>query len=606
MTPQKTTPTPITLRTALRKLTPYLWLKDRRMRLSVLLALVFMLATTAAMTALPLILKAIVNYLSRTKEPTSIYYGSLLLISYGVLWTATQLLIQIRSLLLARPLERAVHLLNIHAFDHVLSLSARFHAEHKTGSILSAIERAQYGFIDIFWGLLLFLLPTAIELVLASSILWYFYGVTYAAVLIALLLSYLGISLVTMRATEHTHEQYHEKESNARSYIVDSLFNIETVKYFNNQRFEHNHYNKLLSEREHTAVSRDTQDTFVRIAQWTLVGTGITLLTLLSGKSVLAGRLTVGDFVLINGYLLQFAVPLDHVGYIIMQMRKGIASVKNLLEIFQVQPEIKDIPNALALQAQQATITFDNVSFSYTDTRQILQNISFSVPTGHTVALVGHTGSGKSTIARLLLRFYDVTSGSIKINNHDIRTITQESLRALIGVVPQDAALFNNTLYYNIAYGNPQATPQQVQQAVTLANLDSFVAQLPDGLHTTVGERGLKLSGGEKQRVAIARALLKDPVIYIFDEATSALDTQTEHAIQRKLQEIAQSTTTLIIAHRLSTIVHADTIIVLDHGHIHEQGTHKQLLAHNSIYAQLWRKQSEQERCENQILSPNS
>ena len=587
----------LTTTVILRQLFPYLWLKDWKMRLFVVLSIVLMLATTAAMTGLPLILKAIINYLSHTDN--AVYNGSVLLIGYGALWTATQLLIQIRSLLLAKPLEHAMHLLNLHAFDHVLSLSARFHAEHKTGSILSAIERAQYGFVDIFWGLLLYLLPTSIELILASAILWYFYGPTYALVLIALLCSYVIISVLTMRATARAHDNYHEKELQSRSYIVDSLFNSETVKYFNNQQFEHIQSDQLLQQREQAAVSRDTKDTFVRLSQWTLVGLGITALTLLSGKSVLAGSITIGDFVLINGYLLQFAVPLDHVGYILMQMRKGIASVKDLLAILHVQPEIKDAPDAVLLKAKKAEIAFDHVSFSYTHTRSILQDISFRVPAGHTVALVGHTGSGKSTIGRLLLRFYDVTQGSITINNHDIRSITQKSLRDLIGVVPQDAALFNNTLYYNIAYGRPDATPEQINHVVRLANLDTFISQLPDGLQTTVGERGLKLSGGEKQRVAIARALLKRPVIYIFDEATSALDTQTEHAIQRKLQEISQEATTLVIAHRLSTIVNANTIIVLDHGRIHEQGTHKELLDNNSIYARLWQQQSEQERCNN-------
>ena len=498
---------------------------------------------------------------------------------------------QIRAIVLYRSLEHSMRRLALNIFDHLLLLSLRFHLDRKTGAITTAIERAEDGLDHIFWGIFLFMINTVIEMVLVIALLTYLYGITYSSALFFVMVFYLIFTAFALNKSVKVQQHYNEKRQEAGARIVDTLLNIETVKYFDNEQFEHEQCDEILHEQENAGVAKYQYDSFLQIGQNIIVGSGLIILTWLSGNAVLQGTMQVGDFVMINGYLLQFIYPLNHFGYIVRSIRKGLNDVGSAMNLLNLKPEIKDAPNAIEVKIKQAEIVFDNVQFNYDERRNILKGISFSVPAGKSVAIVGATGSGKSTIARLLYRFYDVSAGEIRINDYDIKKLTQRSLHRAIGIVPQDTVLFNNTLYYNIAYARPDATKEEVEEVISMAHLKAFIKRLPDGYNTEVGERGLKLSGGEKQRIAIARVLLKKPAIYIFDEATSALDTQTEREIQNNLEEISVGATTVTIAHRLSTVINANNIIVLDHGVIAEQGTHQELLKQNGLYAQLWKKQ---------------
>ncbi|MFH1832122.1 MAG: ABC transporter ATP-binding protein/permease [bacterium] len=573
------------------ELLPFLWVKDRKIQISIWLSLCLTIIMIALNVSIPLIFKNIINILSApAKSSYAIVHAALLL--YGSLWTISQIVSQLRSILMFQALERGTRVLSLRIFDQLHALCLRFHLERRTGAVTSSIERAQFGFETIFWGLLLFILPTSIEMFLVISLLTYFYGIFYSGVLLLIMICYLVFSVLAINRSAKKQNFYNEKRSHASARIVDSLLNFETVKYFNNERHDHEQCDKILQEQENAGTSKDFADAFVQLGQGIVIGLGLLYVTLISGNAVISGRMNIGDFVLINGYLLQFAMPLHQFGYILRQVRNGLNDMNGIIELITLKPEIQDAPDAIELKINNAIttfdITFDTVAFSYDKQRQIFNDISFTIPAGKTVAIVGPTGTGKSTIARLLFRFYDVSNGRILINGHDIRNITQQSLHAAIGVVPQDTVLFNNTLYYNVAYGRPTASQQEVEHAIKLSHLDEFIKTLPDGYNTMVGERGLKLSGGEKQRVAIARVLLKRPAIYIFDEATSSLDTHTEQEIQRNIEEIFTGATTLIIAHRLSTVIHADEILVLNHGLITERGTHQSLLILNGVYAALW------------------
>ena len=572
------------------RLLPYIWGDNWRIHIRVIASLIFTAMMIALNVSLPLFFRKIVDALSAC-TPQPIYYLSLILLGYGLLWTISQIILQVRAIVLYRSLERSMRLFALRIFDHLLKLSLRFHLDRKTGAITSAIERAEDGLDHLFWGIFLFMINTLIEMVIVIILLAYLYGFVYSGALLLIMVFYLLFTIIALGKSVAVQEEYNDKRQEAGARIVDTLLNIETVKYFDNEKFEHTECDEILKEQEDAGVIKYQYDSWLQIGQNLIVGCGLMFLTWMSGNAVKNGIMTVGDFVLINGYLLQFIYPLNHFGYIVRSIRKGLNDVSSAMNLLTLKPEIKDSPTAIPLKIHSAEIVFDNVKFQYDERRPILKGISFTVPAGKSIAVVGATGSGKSTIARLLYRFYDVTSGRILINGHDIRSITQHSLHKAIGIVPQDTVLFNNTLYYNISYARPHASKEEIEQVIAMAHLDAFIKRLPDGYNTEVGERGLKLSGGEKQRVAIARVLLKKPAIYIFDEATSALDTHTEREIQNNLEEISVGATTLTIAHRLSTVINADNIIVLDHGIIAEQGTHEQLLEKNGLYAQLWQQQ---------------
>ncbi|HBR70918.1 TPA: metal ABC transporter permease [Candidatus Dependentiae bacterium] len=573
------------------QLRTFFWTNNRSIQIRTILSLLFTLLMIGLNVTTPLVFKYLIQLFSHLQTASS-FLIYLALIIYGGLWTCNQLISNLRSILLFRSLERGSHLLSVCLLNHFHELSLRFHLERQTGALTSMIERAQFGFESIFWGIILFILPTIIEMVTVLLVLTYLYGIFYSGILLLIMATYLSFSFLALDYSEKKQTVYNKKRSGASGRIIDSIFNFETVKYFNNEIYENEQCNNILQEQENAGTDKHIADTIVQLGQGLIIGLGLLIITFISGSAVIHKTMDISDFILINGYLLQFVMPLQHFGYVVRHVRKGLNDMQEALDLLTLQSEVQDKQNAINIITTQPSITFDNVSFGYEKRRIILKNISFTIPHGKTMAIVGPTGSGKSTLAKLLFRFYDVNEGCILVNDLDIRNITQSSLHKIIGVVPQDTVLFNNTLYYNVAYGQPEKSHQEIEHVVKLAHLDTFIKKLPDGYQTKVGERGLKLSGGEKQRVAIARTLLKNPSIFIFDEATSSLDTHTEQEIQKNIEEISTNATTLIIAHRLSTIVHADEIIVLDKGSIVERGTHQSLLKNNGLYRMLWEKQS--------------
>lgn len=562
-----------------------LWASHYRKKLFLILALVLTALVIAANLAIPLLLKDCIALLS-DQSTTGSGMALIMLLVYGTCWTSSHLLSQIREVLVFKISEECLTILNLRIFYHLHSLDMKFHYERKTGHITNIISRAQSVFIFILWGFL-YIAPTIIEIIIAAGIIFYFYGLLYSVLLLGTLIAYVIFSYFTHKILEPVEKRAQKKEADSASYIVDSLLNAETIKYFNAKAYEYRAFNTLLVDRQDALESEHNYRQLILMGQSFIAGCGLTLFAWLSGKAILAQTLQVSDFVLINGYFLQFILPLISFGFYARSFKKNITILQELIAILAIKPSIIDTPCAKPFTDNQIEIEFQNVSFWH-ENKLILDAISFAIPAGKTVAIVGATGAGKSTISRLVYRLYDATSGIILINGKDIKLFQQESVQQMIGVVPQDTVLFNNAIYSNIAYGKPNATTQEVKLAAQQAGLHHFIESLPDGYQTVVGERGLKLSGGEKQRVAIARVLLKNPLLYIFDEATASLDTITEKKIQKNLETIAFSTTKLIIAHRLSTITHADEIIVLDNGKIVEQGTHQTLLNKKSHYHSLW------------------
>ena len=521
-----------------------------------------------------------------------------LILAYGLARVTSQGFNELRNGVFAKVAQRAVRRIALSAFRHIHSLSLRFHLDRRTGGLARAVERGIAG-IEFLLSFMLFnVIPTLFEILVVSAILWRLYNWQFAAVTLATIVTYIGFTFIITDWRVRFRREMNERNSEANTKSVDSLLNYETVKYFANEEHEAQRYDRALQAYERAAVKSETTLALLNVGQGAIIASGLIGIMLLAGQGVAAGAMTVGDFVLVNTYLIQLYMPLNFLGMVYRNIKQSLTDIEQMMGLLKIRPEIEDRPGAPALAVKRGMVAFRNVDFRYDPRREILRDVDFAVPPGARVAIVGPSGAGKSTIARLLFRFYDVSDGAIEIDGQDIRDVTQDSLRRAIGVVPQDTVLFNDTIYYNIAYGRPGAGRAEIEEAARLAHIHDFIAALPDGYQTMVGERGLKLSGGEKQRVAIARVILKAPKILVFDEATSALDTKTEREIQASLAEVAAGHTTLAIAHRLSTVVDADQILVLEAGRIVERGDHRELLARGGVHAAMWARQQEAARLE--------
>jgi ATP-binding cassette, subfamily B, heavy metal transporter len=582
---------------ALKWLAPYLWPRDSvELRLRVVIALALLLAAKLLTIYVPILYKHAVDALS----PSNIIVAApvALIIAYGLARVMSQGFNELRTAVFAKVSQRAIRRLALSAFRHLHALSLRFHLERRTGGLSRAIERGTSG-IDFLLSFMLFnVVPTVFEMLVVCGILWKLYNWTFAAVIFATIFFYITFTFSMTDWRVRVRREMNERNSEANSKAVDAMLNFETVKYFANEEYEARRYDASLQAYERAAVKSDTSLAALNLGQATIITTGLVTIMILAGRGVAAAVMTVGDFVLVNAYLMQLYTPLSFLGVVYRNVKQSLTDIEQMTALLAVKPDIVDRPGAPPLAVHAGAVAFRHVDFHYDFRRPILSDVDFRIPSGAMIAIVGPSGAGKSTIARLLFRFYDVDAGTIEIDGQDIREVTQDSLRQAIGVVPQDTVLFNDTIYYNIAYGRPGATSAEIEEAAQLARIHDFVVGLPDGYETLVGERGLKLSGGEKQRVAIARVILKRPRILVFDEATSALDTKTEREIQASLAEVSAGRTTLVIAHRLSTIVDADEILVLDGGQILERGHHAELLLRRGVYAAMWTRQQEAARRE--------
>jgi len=568
---------------AIRSLLPYLWdFKER-----VAFALVLLTLAKVANIGIPLALKSAVDALDPQQQDI-IYLPIVMLVAYGALRLASSVFSELRDALFAKVIFRSVRRVAGTLFQHLHNLSLRFHLQRQTGEISRDIERGSRGISFLLNFMIFNILPTLMEIVLVTIILLTHYDAIFAIITTSTILLYIGYTLVITEWRMHFRRAMNETDSKASNQAVDSLLNYETVKYFNNEDYEFNRYDNTLSSWEQSAIKNQTSLSLLNIGQGFIIATGLTILMLLAGQGVVDEKLSLGDLVLINAFLLQLYLPLAFLGFVYREIRHSLADMERMFSILEHSQETVDRDTAEKLLVKGGEIRFNHVDFHYDPGRAILHDINFTLEAGKKLAIVGASGSGKSTLVRLLFRFYDLHQGSITIDGVNIKHVQQQSLREAIGVVPQDTVLFNNTIYHNILYGNPLATKEKVIEAAQQAHIHDFISQLPKSYDTLVGERGLKLSGGEKQRVAIARTLLKNPDILVFDEATSALDSHSEKEINQQLQSISKNKTTLVIAHRLSTIIDADTILVLEHGRIVEQGHHPQLLARNGLYATMW------------------
>jgi ATP-binding cassette subfamily B protein len=575
---------------AIAKLVPYLWEYKWR----VVAALLCLVAAKAANVGVPVLMKQIVDSLDQRTAMLAVPLA--LLVAYGALRLSTTMFTELREFLFAKVTQRAVRKIGLEVFRHLHALSMRFHLARQTGGLTRDVERGQRGISALISYALFSILPTLVEITLVSAILIAKYDWTFMAITAGALVFYIAFTVTVTEWRTHFRREMNELDSKANTRAIDSLLNYETVKYFGNEEWEAQRYDQSLQRWEKAAVKSQTSLSALNIGQSAIIAVAVTLIMWRATVGVVDGTMTIGDLVLVNAFMIQLYIPLNFLGVIYREIKQALADMERLFGLIDENAEITDAPDAKPLALSGAEVRFEHVDFFYERDRQILFDVSFTIPAGHNVAVVGPSGSGKSTLGRLLYRFYDVAGGRILIDGQDVRGVQQRSLRAAIGIVPQDTVLFNDTIEYNIGYGRPGATHDEIVAAARLAQIHDFIAGLPQRYATPVGERGLKLSGGEKQRVAIARAILKHPAILIFDEATSALDSKSEKAIQAELKQIARDRTTLTIAHRLSTIVDADLILVLDRGRIAERGTHVALLAEEGTYARMWRLQQDEER----------
>ena len=592
-------------RSALRtvaSLLPYLWPKANPGGRARLVAAVLCLVLAKIATVyIPVVYSRAVDALSPKDSAAVIVIPAALIVAYGLLRVASSGFAELRDAVFAAVQQRTARQLALQTFEHLHRLSLRFHMDRQTGGLSRVIERGQAGIQNVLRLAVFNVLPTLLELVMVTAIVWKLFDWRFATVTFFAVASYLGFTIAFSNMRLRFRRTMNEMDTEAQTKAVDSLLNYETVKYFGNETHEARRFDGALARYERAAVRSQVSLNMLNLGQAAIIAVGLAVVMLMAADGVSKGEMTVGKFVLVNTYLMQLYQPLNFLGFVYREIKQSLIDMESMFQLMGISQEVADRPGARALAAHLSdgpagAVVFDDVRFGYRPDREILRGVSFEVPAGGKLAIVGATGAGKSTIARLMFRFYDVTGGRILIDGQDIRDVAQDSLRAAIGVVPQDTVLFNDTIRYNIAYGRPGAAPEEIEQAARAAQVHDFVTSLPDGYETRVGERGLKLSGGEKQRVAIARTLLKDPRILILDEATSALDTRTEQDIQSALRLVARHRTTLVIAHRLSTVVDADEIIVLHHGAIAERGPHAALLAQGGRYAGMWRLQAEQAR----------
>ncbi|MEC5387566.1 ABC transporter ATP-binding protein/permease [Uliginosibacterium sp. H3] len=575
----------------IKSLLPYVW----QWRGRVALAMVCLIFAKVANVGVPIIFKHVVDALDLSHKEALIVVPAALLLAYGALRFATSAFTELREILFARVTQQAVRSITLEVFQHLHALSLRFHLERQTGGLTRDIERGTRSIGSLISYAIYSILPILVEISLVLGVLVNNYDISFALITVATLLVYITFTVKVTNWRTHLRRQANELDSAANSRAIDSLINYETVKYFNNEAYETRRYDDQLRAWMNAQIRNQYSLSGLNIGQALIIACGVTAMMWNAASGVAAGKMTLGDIVLVNAFLIQLYIPLNFLGVLYREIRQALTDIERMFTLLRTEREVQDAPDAVELPAGPAGLRFDNVSFAYDPRRPVLEHINFDIQPGHTVAVVGHSGAGKSTLSRLLFRFYDVSDGAIQLGGTDLRKIRQASLRKAIGIVPQDTVLFNDSILYNIQYGRPEASHDEVIAAARAAQLHDFILDLPDGYETKVGERGLKLSGGEKQRVAIARALLKNPPILVFDEATSALDSKTEKAIQAQLEAAAKGRTALIIAHRLSTVMNADEIIVLESGQVIERGSHSTLLAKNGAYAQMWTLQQQEE-----------
>ncbi|MFN1144175.1 ABCB family ABC transporter ATP-binding protein/permease [Serratia quinivorans] len=580
----------------LKFLLPYLWPKDNpKLRYYLVIAFAFMVISKVSITLVPLAYKAMIDALSgETAKMLAIPLG--LILAYGVARIGGALFEELRNVMFVHVSQNATRLLGLRVFRQLHALSLRFHLERQTGGLSLSIERGTQAVATVLSRLLFSIFPILFEITLVAVIMWHLLSGWFALAILATVGCYILFTVMAVSWRSRFRRELNQANADANTKSIDSLLNYETVKYFGNEDFEAERFNMSRRLYEYAAIKNQFSFTALNLGQTAIISIGLIVMMAMAAQGIVQGRMTIGDFVLVNAYLLQLYQPLNFFGFIYAEVRQALIDMENMFDLLQEEQEIVDRPDAKALHLTAGEVSFDSVSFGYDARRPILKNVSFTIPAGNTVAVVGASGAGKSTLSRLLFRFYDVSGGSVSIDGQDIRSLKQASLRAAIGIVPQDTVLFNDTLGYNIGYGKTGSSQEEIERAARLAHIHEFIVSLPDGYQTRVGERGLKLSGGEKQRVAIARTILKNPAILVFDEATSALDTQTEREIQSHLREVSRDHTTLVIAHRLSTVVDADEIIVLEAGEIVERGRHEALLAANGRYAAMWQNQYNDEQ----------